>query len=89
MVKIVLHIDIVLCVKFRLFSAFFVVRRTVREFHDALVTHADTLAAVVARVTGLGRNTGIFDLTDRDLGLARPLHLVGQQFARLILGDGR
>lgn len=52
-----------------------IVRRAVRELHQALIGHADALAAIMARVTGFHRDTGVFHITVLDLGLSCALDL--------------
>ncbi len=54
--------QVLLGVQLRLFIAVGIVGRAVGEFHQPLVGHADTLAAVVAGVAGLDRNARVLEV---------------------------
>jgi len=88
-VQVVGDEEVLLGVQPGLGLALLVVGRAVGEFHQALIGDADPLAAVVAGVTGLYRNTRIGHVVPYlDLGLAGALDAVDQHVALLLLVDG-
>ena len=85
MVQVVLDEDIVLGMQLGLLAARGRIGRTIGKLHNALVADANSLAPIVARITGFRRDARIFDIAHLDLRLAGALHAVDQQLSWLLL----